>query len=73
MIRLDGATVLLTPDDKGTARVVLDYLSTVPMDRFPVPPSLPVAARTARRSLPSTVMLGMAYVLACWVSRSTFV
>ncbi len=38
----DATSILLTPDAKGNARVILHYLSAVPVDRLPEPP--PVAA-----------------------------
>jgi cytochrome c553/cytochrome c5 len=41
----DGTGILLTPDAKRTARVVLHYLSDVPVDRFPQQASTPADVR----------------------------
>ena len=41
----DGASLLLTPDDRGAIRVVLHYLSEIPVDRFAQTPQPPAAAR----------------------------
>jgi mono/diheme cytochrome c family protein len=43
----DGASLLLSPDEKGTVHTVLHYLSRIPLDRFPDVPAPPVAARKA--------------------------
>ncbi|HXG10116.1 MAG TPA: c-type cytochrome, partial [Gemmataceae bacterium] len=41
----DGTTVWLDPDEKGNARLVLHYLTEVPLDRFPKVPEPPVVRK----------------------------
>src|SRR5439155_7661451 len=40
----DRTHLLLRPDDRGSVRVVLDYLTEAPVDRFPPPLSAEQAA-----------------------------
>lgn len=51
----DGTHVIVSPDAKGIARVVMHYVSDVPVDRFPAPPPAPA---TVQKSTPVEIAPG---------------